>query len=90
MLLNPLIQRRDATPKSEESCGRVKPLVVAIRTASARNSSVYFFAIPHLLHSKHCSEETGTETGQDQSVGAMVPFLRLSGKVSGPLVQIVG
>jgi type I restriction enzyme R subunit len=28
---------------------------------------VYFFAIPYLLHSKHCSEETGTKTGQDQS-----------------------
>jgi hypothetical protein len=27
---------------------------------------VYFFAIPYLLHSKHCSEETGTKTGQDQ------------------------
>jgi putative transposase len=27
---------------------------------------VYFFAIPYLLHSKHCSEETRTKTGQDQ------------------------
>jgi hypothetical protein len=36
--------------------GVVKPLVVAIRTASLRNSSVYLFAIPHLLHSKHCSK----------------------------------
>jgi 2-oxoisovalerate dehydrogenase E1 component len=26
---------------------------------------VYFFAIPFLLHSKHCSKETGTKTGQD-------------------------
>ena len=25
-----------------------------------------FFAIPYLLHSKHCSKETGTKTGQDQ------------------------
>ncbi|SEN34998.1 hypothetical protein SAMN05216227_10121, partial [Pseudorhodobacter antarcticus] len=34
--------------------------------ASRRNSSVYFFAIPYLLHSKYCSKETGTKTGQDQ------------------------
>jgi hypothetical protein len=27
---------------------------------------VYFFAIPYLLHSKHCSKETGTKTGHDQ------------------------
>jgi hypothetical protein len=54
------------TPKSDESCGRVKPLLVAIRTASRRNSSVYFFAIPYLLHSKYCSKETGTKTGHDQ------------------------
>jgi hypothetical protein len=27
---------------------------------------VYFFAISCLLHSKHCSKETGTKTGQDQ------------------------
>jgi hypothetical protein len=34
--------------------------------ASRRNSSVYLFAIPYLLHSKYCSKETGTKTGQDQ------------------------
>ena len=49
------------TPKSDESWGRVNPLVVAIRTASRRNSSVYIFAIPYLLHSKHCSKKTGTK-----------------------------
>jgi hypothetical protein len=43
----------------------VKPLVVAISTASRRNSSVYLVAIQYLLHSKRCSKETGTKTGQD-------------------------
>ncbi|MFT5799295.1 MAG: hypothetical protein ACI84R_003368, partial [Candidatus Azotimanducaceae bacterium] len=37
------------------------PLVVAILTASRRNSSVYLFAIRSLLHSKHCSKKTGTK-----------------------------
>jgi hypothetical protein len=58
------------TPKSDKSCGCVKPLVVAIRTASRRNSSVYFVAIPFLLHSKHCSKETGTKPRQDQTAAA--------------------
>jgi hypothetical protein len=49
------------TPKSDESWGRVKPLVAAIRTAA------YFFAILYLLHSKHCSNETGTKPRQDQA-----------------------
>jgi hypothetical protein len=40
---------------------RVKPLLIAIRTASRRNSSVYLVAIPYLLHSKRCSKETGTK-----------------------------
>ena len=40
-----------------------------MRTASRRNSSVYLGAIPYLLHSKHCSKETGTKTGQDQIDG---------------------
>jgi hypothetical protein len=44
-------------------CGvrRVKPLLIAMRTASRRNPSVYLVAIPYLLHSKHCSKETGTK-----------------------------
>ncbi|MCO4842853.1 MAG: hypothetical protein KC439_08090, partial [Yoonia sp.] len=46
--------------------GRVNQLVVAMRTASRRNSSVYLFAILYLLHSKHCSKETGTKPRQDQ------------------------
>jgi hypothetical protein len=37
-----------------------------MRTASRRNSSVYLFAILYLLHSKHCSKETGTKPRQDQ------------------------
>ena len=32
-----------------------------MRTASRRNSSVYFVAMPYLLHSKHCLKETGTK-----------------------------
>ncbi|MFT7146538.1 MAG: hypothetical protein ACJASZ_001416 [Yoonia sp.] len=39
---------------------------------------MYFFAIPYLLHSKHCSEETGTKTGQDQTVGGYIGFIALS------------
>ena len=46
----------------------VKPLLIAMRTASRRNSSVYLVAIPYLLHSKHCSKETRTKPRQDQSV----------------------
>ena len=38
-----------------------------MRTASRRNSSVYLVAILNLLHSKHCSKETGTKPWQDQS-----------------------
>ena len=59
-------QRRKPTPKSEAACGRVSPLVVAMRTASRRNSSVYLVAILDLLHSKHCAKETGTKPRQDQ------------------------
>ena len=61
MFLNPLVQRHNPTPKSEATCGRVSPLAVAMRTASRRNSSVYLVAILCLLHSKHCSKETGTK-----------------------------
>jgi hypothetical protein len=53
------------TPKSDAACGRVSPLVVAMRTASRRNSSVYLVAILYLLHSKHCSKETGNKPEQD-------------------------
>ena len=48
-------------PKSEAACGCVPQLVVAMRTASRRNSSVYLVAITYLLHSKHCSKEAGTK-----------------------------
>jgi hypothetical protein len=54
------------TPKSEAACGRVNPLVVAMRTESRRNSSVYLVATLNRLHSKHCSKETGTKPRQDQ------------------------
>ena len=40
------------------TCGLDRPLVVAMRTASRRNSSVYLLAILNLLHRKHCSKET--------------------------------
>ena len=40
-----LFSVKTPTPKSDESCGRVKPLVVATRTASRRNASVYRVAI---------------------------------------------
>ena len=53
----------------------VNPLVVAIRTASPRNSSVYLFAIPYLLHSKHCSKETGTKPRQVHFV-SIIPFAK--------------
>jgi hypothetical protein len=61
-------------PGVDESWGRVKPLVAAIRTASRRNSSVYLFAILNLLHSKHCSKETGTKPRQDQVNDISVKF----------------
>jgi hypothetical protein len=35
---------------------------------------VYRFAIPYLLHSKHCSKETGTKTGQDQGLLKTIPY----------------
>jgi len=56
-------------PCFNENWKRSRPLVVAMRTASRRNSSVYLFAILCLLHSKHCSKETGTKPRQDH-VGA--------------------
>ena len=52
-------------PCFNENWKRSRPLVVAMRTASRRNSSVYLFAILYLLHSKHCSKETGTKPRQD-------------------------
>ena len=56
----------------------MNPLVVAIRTASRRKSSVYLFAIIYLLHSTHCSKETGTKTRQDQWATRKVLAWRLS------------
>lgn len=50
---------RGQPPNPRKAALAEKPLVTAIRTASRRNLSVYFFAIPHLLHSKYCSKETG-------------------------------
>ncbi|AGI69890.1 hypothetical protein OAN307_c45330 [Octadecabacter antarcticus 307] len=55
------------TPKSDETCGRVKPLLIAMRTASRRNLSVYPVAIPFLIHRKHCLKETGTKTAQNHA-----------------------
>jgi len=66
MLLTPFAQRRLATPKSDESCGRVTPLVVAIRTASGQNASAYLFAIGSLFHSKYYAKDAGTKPGLDQ------------------------
>lgn len=44
------------TPKSEAAYGLVRPLIVAMRTASPQNSSAY-----------HCrSKETGTKPWRDQ------------------------
>jgi hypothetical protein len=45
--------------------------VVAMRTASRRNPSVYLVAILYLLHSKHCSKETGTKPRQDHFLSAI-------------------
>ena len=53
--------------KSDAACRHGGPLVVAMRTASRRNSSVYLVAIPCLCHSKHCAKETGTKTRRDQT-----------------------
>ena len=55
-------------PCFNENWKRSRPLVVAMRTASRRNASVYLFAILYLLHSKHCSKETETKPRQDQPV----------------------
>jgi len=44
-----------------KSFGRVSPLAVEMRTASRRNPSMYLVAVLNLLHSKHCSKETGTK-----------------------------
>ena len=46
-------------------------LLIAMRTASRRNSSVFLFAIPYLLHSKHYSKETGTKPWQDQFIDSL-------------------
>jgi hypothetical protein len=35
---------------------------------------VYLVAIPYLLHSKHCSKETGTKSGQDQVLDVPIAF----------------
>ena len=62
-----LFSDESPTPKSNESWGRVTPRVVAILTASRRKSSVNLFAIHSLLHSNHCSNETGTKPWQVQT-----------------------
>ncbi|MEP1612076.1 MAG: hypothetical protein ABJL72_09150, partial [Roseobacter sp.] len=70
------------TPKSAAACGRVSPLVVAMRTTSRRNSSVYLGAILYLLHCKQCSKETKTKTWKDcqahSSLGAAGFIARIS------------
>jgi len=51
-----------------ENWGRIYPLlVVAIRTAPRRSSSVYLFAIFKRLHSKDCSKETALNRGKPMS-----------------------
>ena len=47
-----------------EICGRVNPVIVAMRTTSRRNASGYLFAILYLFHNKHCSKEPGTHPPQ--------------------------
>ena len=68
MVWTHLFSVESQTPKSNETCGRVKPLQIVPRTASRRNSSVYLFAIPYLRQSKHCSKETGTKPRQKHSL----------------------
>ena len=68
MLLNPFVQRRKPNPKSDESLGRVRPLVVGMSIASRRKSSVYLFVILYFLHSKNCSKEIRIKPRQDQYI----------------------
>lgn len=63
---NPLVQRRQSYPKLDETCDRVRPLVVAMRTGSRRNSSVYLGVNFRPIDRKQFSKETGTKLGQDQ------------------------
>ncbi len=79
VLLNPFVQRRNANPQIRRNlrsslssilridCRAViSPLVVAMRTASRLNSSLYLGAISCLLHCEYRLKETGTKSGQDQ------------------------
>jgi hypothetical protein len=61
-------------PKSDAICGRVSPLVVAMRTASRLNSSLYLSAISYLLHCEYRSKETGTKSGQVQRLALAFAF----------------
>ena len=61
------------TPKSDATCLRVSPLVSAIRTASARNSSVLFVPIVCLPCCSKCYQRGGIKPRQVQ------PFLGLGG-----------
>jgi len=63
-----LLSVESQTPKYDAACCLVRPLVVAMRTGSRRNASVYLVAISCLRHSKYCSKETGTEPCQVQNL----------------------
>ncbi len=56
------------TPKSDATCFLVSPLVSAIRTASARNSSVRFSPIVRLLCCNKCYQRSGIKPRQVQRV----------------------
>ncbi|MBI1495522.1 CocE/NonD family hydrolase C-terminal non-catalytic domain-containing protein, partial [Halocynthiibacter styelae] len=47
------------------------PLVVAMRTASRLNSSLYLGAMSCLLHCEYRSKEAGTKSGQDQGADGL-------------------
>jgi hypothetical protein len=63
---NRLFSVESPTSESDAAWGLVRPLAVAMRTPSRRNSCVYLVAFLNLLHSKHCLKETGTKKWQNQ------------------------
>ena len=63
MRCHPLVQGR----KPDATCFLVSPLLSAIRTASARNSSVRFSPIVHLLCRNKCYQRSGIKPRQVQA-----------------------
>lgn len=68
------IASKTPPPQNDESCSRVKPLVVANRTGSRRNSSLYLFAILNILHSIHRAKETEAKPEHDHGDDARNEF----------------